>query len=144
MKVTLTKLQLLMQAIIVLFLLFTVPSALVQCARDLSSTYSFNASLHDDYTLYWTFNNDALNIRFAVRVRTTGWVGFGLSPNGQMPQSDVVIGWVNSSGGIGFDVRLYHCKCWIGAENCIISWNDRIDLRTVALFLLWMNIRTGL
>ena len=29
-----------------------------------------------------------------VSANTTGWVGFGVSPNGQMPRSDVVIGWV--------------------------------------------------
>ena len=72
-------------------------------AHDLSSTYPFRLNLHEDYTLYWTFDNDAQNITFAVRVRTTGWVGFGLSPNGQMPQSDVVIGWVDGTGN-RFDV----------------------------------------
>ncbi len=29
-----------------------------------------------------------------VHVRTHGYVGFGLSPNGNMAGSDVVIGWV--------------------------------------------------
>ena len=48
------------------------------------------------YELYWNFNNDAETISFVVRVQTSGWVGFGLSPNGQMPDSDVVIGWVTS------------------------------------------------
>ena len=42
-------------------------------------------------------------ITFAVRVQTTGWVGFGLSPNGQMPNSDVVIGWVKGEESY-FDV----------------------------------------
>ena len=50
--------------------------------HDLSSTYPFRLDLHDNYTLYWTFDNVAQNITFAVRVRTTGWVGFGVSPNG--------------------------------------------------------------
>ena len=36
-------------------------------------------------------------IYFAVSARTTGWVGFGLSPNGQMPNSDVVIGWMDEN-----------------------------------------------
>ncbi|XP_065897525.1 putative DBH-like monooxygenase protein 2 isoform X2 [Dysidea avara] len=34
----------------------------------------------------------------AVRVQTTGWIGLGFSPNGQMPGSDVVIGWVDNTG----------------------------------------------
>ena len=73
--------------------------------HDLSSSYRFSANLHANYTLYWTFDNEAQNISFAVRVRTTGWVGFGLSPNGLMPQSDVVIGWVDGSGN-HFDVSV--------------------------------------
>ena len=72
-------------------------------AHDLSSEYRFSHNLHPDYTLYWTFDNTAQSIRFAVHVRTTGWIGFGLSPNGQMPQSDVVIGWVDGTGN-HFDV----------------------------------------
>ena len=91
-------------AVVVLLLLVTQSSAQPPIV-DLSSTYQFNASLHERYMLYWSFNNDAQTIRFAVRVRTTGWVGFGISPNGQMPQSDVVIGWVDN-GRSYFDVSL--------------------------------------
>ena len=86
----------------VVCLLLVVQAAL--SAHDLSSSYRFQTNLHENYTLYWTFDNDAQNITFAVRVRTTGWVGFGLSPNGQMPQSDVVIGWVDAGGNAHFDV----------------------------------------
>ena len=75
--------------------------ALVTGAHDLSETYPFKATLNtaEDggvYELYWTFDNAAETISFAVYVQTTGWVGFGLSPNGQMPNSDVVIGWVDN------------------------------------------------
>ena len=88
----------------VILLLVLVSQSSAQSNADLSSTYQFNASLHERYTLYWSINNDAKTIRFAVRVRTTGWVGFGISPNGQMPQSDVVIGWVDNAGRSNFDV----------------------------------------
>ena len=88
----------------VVCLLLVVQAAL--SAHDLSSSYRFQTNLHENYTLYWTFDNDAQNITFAVRVRTTGWVGFGLSPNGQMPQSDVVIGWVDAGGNAHFDVSV--------------------------------------
>ena len=91
-----------LSTVLLVCLLTVVPTAL--SSHDLNSTYKFQATLHEDYTLYWTFDNDAQNITFAVRVRTTGWVGFGLSPNGQMPQSDVVIGWVDGTGGSHFDV----------------------------------------
>lgn len=49
----------------------------------------------DNYYLYWNFSLAEETIQFAVRVKTEGWVGFGISPNGQMPGSDVVIGWVD-------------------------------------------------
>ena len=74
--------------------------------QDLETNYDFNAILDDEaeYILYWKFDLEQENITFAVRVQTTGWIGFGLSPNGRMPQSDVVIGWVNDSGRNFFDV----------------------------------------
>ena len=75
-----------------LVLLLVLPSCM--CAVDLDSKYSFNKILHSRYTLYWDYNPTNNNISFAVRAQTTGWVGFGISPNGGMIGSDVVIGWV--------------------------------------------------
>ena len=74
--------------------------------QDLEQSYSFSAVLDDEgkYILYWNFDLEQENITFAVRVQTTGWIGFGLSPKGQMPQSDVVIGWVDDSGQNFFHV----------------------------------------
>ena len=83
-------------------LLLTSHSALG--AHDLSEEYRFSADLDPSYKLYWSFNLQAGTIAFAVNVSTTGWVGFGLSPNGQMPGSDVVIGWVESNGQTMFKV----------------------------------------
>ena len=59
----------------------------------------------------WNFDNDAETISFAVRVKTSGWVGFGLSPNGQMPDSDVVIGWVTADGDTIFHVSFHKIYC---------------------------------
>ena len=51
------------------------------------SVYPFNSVFRVDgttgetvYELFWDFNTQSETISFAVRVRTTGWVGFGLSP----------------------------------------------------------------
>ena len=82
------------------------------CDHDLSS-YKFKATLSTEaegglYELYWNFDNDAETISFAVRVKTSGWVGFGLSPNGQMPDSDVVIGWVTADGDTIFHVSQFN------------------------------------
>ena len=75
---------------------------LAASAHGLSASYPFRATLNTEergglYELYWRFDNEAETIDFAVRVQTTGWIGFGLSPNGQMPNSDVVIGWVENN-----------------------------------------------
>ena len=48
------------------------------------------------YELYWSVEGNISS--FAVRVQTTGWVGFGISPNGQMLDSDVIMGFVDGSG----------------------------------------------
>ena len=95
-------------------ILFTLALALLpltcHAAHDLSQEFPFRVTLlergDDFYELYWSFDTDLRNITFAVRVRTTGWVGFGLSPNGGMADSDIVIGWVNGAGTEFFHVSL--------------------------------------
>jgi hypothetical protein len=88
---------------------------------NLESEYRFKLVLRDDkqgtYILHWKFDLKAEMISFAVNVSTQGWVGFGLSPNGRMSGSDVVIGWVKedhvhfrvSEAGLGLEwpVRRY-------------------------------------
>ena len=83
---------------------------LALCKNDFSS-YPFKVTLNTAengglYELYWNFDNAKETISFAVRVNATGWVGFGLSPNGQMPNSDVVIGWVTDGGETVFHVSI--------------------------------------
>lgn len=66
---------------------------------DLHSEYRFEVVLFEQgdqyYDLHWNFTKESETIYFAVNVSTIGWVGFGLSPNGLMPNSDVVMGWVD-------------------------------------------------
>ena len=59
-----------------------------------SENFPFSAMLDKsrNYFLYWKVN--ATHITFETHVRTLGYVGFGLSSNGKMFPSDVVIGWV--------------------------------------------------
>ncbi|XP_053470259.1 DBH-like monooxygenase protein 2 homolog [Ictalurus furcatus] len=54
--------------------------------------------------LRWGFDLVKDTITFEVTVNTTGWVGFGFSPNGGMAGSDLVIGGVGP-GGIYFTDR---------------------------------------
>ena len=85
--------------------------SLAWSAPDLSS-YPFKVTLNSAengglYELYWKFDNAKETISFAVHVNATGWVGFGLSPNGQMPNSDVVVGWVTDGGETVFHVSIF-------------------------------------
>ena len=105
-----------MKAVAQLLLSLACALNLAWCHHDFSS-YPFKATLNTAengglYELYWNFDNEAETISFAVRVQTTGWVGFGLSPNGQMPNSDVVIGWVTDDGETMFHVSFF-AKCYI-------------------------------
>lgn len=54
--------------------------------------------------LRWGFDNHQGNITFELVVNTTGWVGFGFSPNGAMKGSDIVIGGLRPAGSY-FAVR---------------------------------------
>ena len=94
----------LLPAFAVVLLLNSQPCSSV---HDLAVGYAFAATLHENYELFWSYDLDAETISFAVRVRTEGWVGFGLSPNGQMPGSDMVIGWVDEEGQPFFHVSDY-------------------------------------
>ena len=93
-----------------IFVMLVCAVGLAWCAHDFSS-YPFKVTLNTAengglYELYWNFDNAKETIYFAVRVQTAGWVGFGLSPNGQMPNSDVVVGWVTDGGDTVFHVSL--------------------------------------
>ena len=83
--------------------------------------YPFSLTLSEnEYYLYWNFSQTDETIQFAVRVKTTGWVGFGISPNGQMPGSDVVIGWVDGDESY-FHVSACQTELFILNNNIIVS-----------------------
>lgn len=61
----------------------------------------FHVSLDEEsnYLLDWSYDLSEKTMQFTVRVKTTGWVGFGISPyTGKMPGSDIVIGWIDKNG----------------------------------------------
>ena len=91
-------------------------------AHDLSEEYRFSADLDPSYKLHWNFDLQAGTIAFAVNVSTTGWVGFGLSPNGQMPGSDVIIGWVESNGQVVFKVSHANIVSLHAVQEFAVTW----------------------
>ena len=112
---------------------------------ELTQKYRFNKVLDgsNNYKLYWSFSRQEETITFAVRVGTTGWIGFGLSPNGQMPNSDVVVGWVDNSGTAQFHVSKYNT---IAATCMLLNAGTnvyRIAEPRVAAILQSTKFRTG-
>jgi hypothetical protein len=55
------------------------------------------------YHLFWKFNST--HITFEAHVKTRGYIGLGLSPNGKMYPADIVVGMV-SHGHAYFEVSL--------------------------------------
>eukprot|EP01084_Bolivina_argentea_P000562 1057_1 len=58
--------------------------------------YTFLNEAHE-YRLYWTVLNDEY-IEIGLEAESTGWVGFGVSDDGQMINADMVLGWIDENG----------------------------------------------
>jgi hypothetical protein len=63
-----------------------------------SEIFQYKATLVEpnQYLIYWKYNET--DITFELQANTTGWIGFGLSPDGGMYMSDVIIAWMYSDG----------------------------------------------
>ena len=57
------------------------------------------------YELYWKYTAGTSRLDIAVRARTTGWVGFGVSERGNMVNADIAVGWVTNQGDVQLQVR---------------------------------------
>ena len=80
-------------------------------AADLKDEYNHAAYLDADenYQLFWSVKDADKSIHFAVKVKTTGWVGFGISAglSGNMKSADMILGWVDSKGKGHLQVNFY-------------------------------------
>lgn len=65
--------------------------------------HEFQLDPDGNFWLFW--NISGKNVTLETHVRTRGYIGFGLSPNGKMFPSDVVVGWVRNDGSVHFKVR---------------------------------------
>ena len=73
-----------------------------------TGVYSNNVDLIDNgiYRFYWDFTSTDLTGE--IHVKTNGWVAFGLSPNGGMDKSDVIVAWINdNTAAVNFTVIIY-------------------------------------
>lgn len=64
--------------------------------------HQYQLDENGNFWLFWKVNGT--NITFETHVMTRGYIGFGISPNGNMYPSDVIVGWVNSDGTVHFQV----------------------------------------
>eukprot|EP01084_Bolivina_argentea_P203363 347353_1 len=65
---------------------------------------------NDLYKLYWT-NLDNNSIEFGIEVKATGWIALGISPNGNMPHSDIMFAWVDDNNNQVY-LQDRHTKGW--------------------------------
>ena len=90
-------------------------------AQDLASYENSKILISGQYELYWTYRAADSRMDMAVRVKTLGWFGLGISLDGQMSNSDVVTGWVTAGGTAMLQVS--ECKYWDGHiykyRNCL-------------------------
>ena len=73
--------------------------------HDIPDRYDFALNLQFDgqpgaatFKFFYTYDRDNQMLRMAVKVLSLGWVGIGFSRNAFMTDTDVAIGWVDSSG----------------------------------------------
>ena len=62
------------------------------------------------YRFYWNYTST--DLIGEIHVKTNGWIAFGLSPNGGMDNSDVIVGWIDdSTGTVNFTVSFFRSLC---------------------------------
>ena len=104
--------------------------------EDLADRYSnFKLLSSPSYELYWDVDEPSGNLSLAVRVNTTGWVGFGVSPNGGMPNSDVVMGWVEDDGSVAFQVVNFAAQSHLTYFSCFKYFRVLINVLIIVVML---------
>jgi len=59
--------------------------------------YQFTSVLDGTLTLFWIVNSETEIISFGLRANSPGFIAFGISQDGRMVGSDVILGWVNDA-----------------------------------------------
>jgi len=89
-----------------------------------SNTYFVNSATlmaPDQYLLYWNYTNT--DITFKAVVKSSGWVGFGLSPNGGMAYSDLIVAYLNQDLSNNFSNRYVGSVSSLPKINPIQYWS---------------------
>ena len=79
-----------------------------------SESYTHSLEVDEDdpnlYRLFWKLVDNEKSLQFELHCKTSGWVGFGLSPNGDMTGADIAMSWVDSNGKAHLLVILFYFK----------------------------------
>ncbi len=97
---------------IFLTIIATFVSSITSVELDWDDHFTYNNILKEDsngdvlFKLYWKdIHQDVHNksndmIEFGLEVQSTGWIAIGISPNNMMPNSDIMLGWVDDNGKV--------------------------------------------
>ena len=108
---------------------------------ELSEQYTYNVQLDNEgrYTMFYSYDTELSILRIAVLVQTTGWIGLGISPNGQMPASDVVMGWVDGSGQTFLQVTTLNSSLSIKLQACVAHMHVYICSKLHLSLFTWIG-----
>ena len=97
-------------------------SSLANCQTwNANTVFANTAVLDTDVNLQWNFTDTDIHFRLAIRT-SGGWLGFGLSPNGGMANSDVMLTWVGPDGGVQFiDAHTANRNVW---PDTVQNWKS--------------------
>lgn len=70
-----------------------------------SEVFTRTEAFNGNYTATWVVNTTSQALHVTLSVRTTGYVGFGISENGNMTNADLIIGGVFDNKTVYFDDR---------------------------------------
>lgn len=86
----------------VLLCVFTVGSCLnvksLQPSENYTHSWIVDQEQPELYQMFSKLVDKDQFIQFELHCKTNGWLGFGLSPNGDMPGADIVIAWIDQNG----------------------------------------------
>jgi len=105
------------------------------------TTYDYQMYLDDDesFLVAWSVDATQTNITIAVSAPTTGWAGFGLSPTGSMPLSDIAFFWVDDLGNVFLQDRYttddrYDGPLLDDRQDLILIAGEEVDGATNVVF----------
>jgi hypothetical protein len=106
----------------------------------LLGTYTYHRVLVSNiYNLFWNITKDSLIVE--LQVKTSGWLGFGISPTGAMDGSDVIIAWIGLNGKTNFtDRHMVGRNVFIDSQqNWFLTGNQKSNGYTTIQFKRLIN-----